>query len=181
MIYLRRKHNKLEIQEIINQKECKECGSIKNLTIDHIIPISENGLDDLGNYQILCEKCNKEKAAKLLYNSEEVIRLDVFVQHCKDYRDGLFTFSKRYIEEVVLSFYSLQEIQMHSLIRKRDVGDIKEYLNLCNLHVLKLGGLRYKKVPRGSDFILRKDIDFQMKEEMLREYVESIAWEGKRR
>ena len=43
---------------------CARCGSQKDLTVDHIVPLVD--LDpslryELGNLQVLCRKCNSEK------------------------------------------------------------------------------------------------------------------------
>jgi len=38
----------------------------EKLTIDHIIPRALNGEDNEENYQVLCEKCNREKGDKLI-------------------------------------------------------------------------------------------------------------------
>lgn len=44
---------------------CAACGSINDLQIDHIIPVSRGGSDDMSNLQILCGPCNRSKGAKL--------------------------------------------------------------------------------------------------------------------
>lgn len=43
---------------------CHHCGTNKNLTIDHIKPISKGGTNDLDNLQVLCLPCNLKKRAK---------------------------------------------------------------------------------------------------------------------
>lgn len=43
---------------------CLICGSCSNLTIDHIIPLSKGGTNELDNLQILCRSCNSKKGAK---------------------------------------------------------------------------------------------------------------------
>jgi len=43
---------------------CKHCQTTKNLTLDHIIPVSKNGKDNLCNLQVLCKSCNSKKSNK---------------------------------------------------------------------------------------------------------------------
>ena len=50
---------------------CKNCGNSTDkepnllLEIDHIIPISKNGLTVEDNLQTLCWKCNRKKGSKI--------------------------------------------------------------------------------------------------------------------
>ncbi len=45
---------------------CKKCGIElirgENMTVDHIIPLSKGGSNMLSNLQLLCDKCNMDKA-----------------------------------------------------------------------------------------------------------------------
>lgn len=43
---------------------CTECGSEDNLTLDHIIPWSKNGPDNVSNLRTLCGPCNSRKGAR---------------------------------------------------------------------------------------------------------------------
>jgi len=45
--------------------KCVECGSKEKLEYDHIIPISKGGSNTERNIQLLCEKCNRQKAAAI--------------------------------------------------------------------------------------------------------------------
>lgn len=51
---------------------CKNCGISTNdepnllLEIDHIIPLSKNGITTENNLQTLCWKCNRKKGSKII-------------------------------------------------------------------------------------------------------------------
>lgn len=49
-----------------DKHRCVECGSTKELTLDHIVPQSRGGTGRVGNLQTLCAPCNRRKAAQLL-------------------------------------------------------------------------------------------------------------------
>ena len=52
---------------------CVKCGSEKNLTIDHIIPVSQGGKCHLVNLQTMCKSCNLEKGASvMLYRADHI-------------------------------------------------------------------------------------------------------------
>ena len=40
---------------------CACCGSTEDITIDHIIPLSKGGDDELNNLRLLCRSCNSRK------------------------------------------------------------------------------------------------------------------------
>lgn len=48
------------------ENKCMNCGSITFLNIDHIIPRSLGGTDELNNLQILCWPCNRKKSNTLI-------------------------------------------------------------------------------------------------------------------
>lgn len=42
-------------------KICLCCGSAKNISLDHVIPVYKGGVDDVSNLQPLCKSCNSRK------------------------------------------------------------------------------------------------------------------------
>ena len=52
--------------------KCVKCGSTENLTVDHIIPVSQGGKNHLVNLQTMCKPCNVIKgAAVVLYRRDQ--------------------------------------------------------------------------------------------------------------
>ncbi len=49
-----------------DQARCVQCGSQEKLEYDHIIPASKGGSNTERNVQLLCEKCNREKSARIM-------------------------------------------------------------------------------------------------------------------
>ena len=45
--------------------KCVQCGDVKYIEFDHIIPFSKGGATTYRNLQILCKKCNLEKSNKI--------------------------------------------------------------------------------------------------------------------
>ena len=45
--------------------KCVNCGCQENLEFDHIIPIAKGGANTYRNVQLLCERCNRQKGAKI--------------------------------------------------------------------------------------------------------------------
>ena len=66
----RKKYSKSARKLIYNKANgcCQLCGrkiTFEQMTVDHIIPLVMNGVDDVSNLQCTCEVCNKFKGAIL--------------------------------------------------------------------------------------------------------------------
>lgn len=48
-----------------DEGKCVQCKTREKLEYDHIIPVSKGGSNTERNVQLLCEKCNREKAARI--------------------------------------------------------------------------------------------------------------------
>lgn len=48
-----------------DEGHCVDCGSNVDLEFDHIIPVSKGGAHTARNIQLLCQKCNRAKSAKI--------------------------------------------------------------------------------------------------------------------
>ncbi len=51
--------------------ECKKCNRTNDLGIDHIIPLSKGGGDELNNLQLLCRWCNSRKGDRTEIKNEQ--------------------------------------------------------------------------------------------------------------
>ncbi|PPJ61953.1 HNH endonuclease [Cuspidothrix issatschenkoi] len=60
-----------EVRTYVFQRDkyqCQSCGKISqetHLSIDHIIPLSRGGKNDISNLQTLCLTCNQQKTDKI--------------------------------------------------------------------------------------------------------------------
>lgn len=45
---------------------CQSCGAKEDITIDHIVPRSKGGSNDVNNLQTLCESCNLRKKTQFI-------------------------------------------------------------------------------------------------------------------
>jgi hypothetical protein len=51
---------------------CVSCGSTDDLTIDHIVPLTRGGTNDLINLQVLCRPCNSRKSNKVPHDHQDL-------------------------------------------------------------------------------------------------------------
>lgn len=63
-----RKEVPLAYRHFIYQRDghrCVTCGTDQDLSIDHILPVSKGGTNDLANLQTMCRPCNSRKGARV--------------------------------------------------------------------------------------------------------------------
>lgn len=59
------RHNKRKRVFERDNYMCVNCKTTEYLTIDHIIPLSKGGRNNINNLQTLCHDCNQKKADKI--------------------------------------------------------------------------------------------------------------------
>jgi len=60
---------KKNIREFIFKRDkysCLCCGSLKKLSIDHIVPVNKQGENKISNLQTLCKSCNSKKGTTII-------------------------------------------------------------------------------------------------------------------
>jgi len=67
----RRIINKEVSSTLLENGKCSHCGNEEYLCIDHKVPISKNGTDEVFNLQVMCRSCNSTKSNTL---KPEVLR-----------------------------------------------------------------------------------------------------------
>lgn len=112
---IRKKLTKAERQAVYEKYNghCSYCGNeitIKQMQVDHLWPISNNGIDSMENWMPSCRKCNNYKTGnppysfrKMLEHTPDVLLRDS-TTFCHAERFGLVTINRKpvvfYFEEV---------------------------------------------------------------------------------
>jgi hypothetical protein len=69
---MRSRHIPGHVKKTVYERDggkCVYCGSTINLEYDHIIPFSKGGSNNVGNIQLACSNCNREKRDHIDYTS----------------------------------------------------------------------------------------------------------------
>jgi len=61
-LYIAKKEIRDAVFELYGRK-CLCCNATTNLSIDHVIPVCDGGVDDISNLQPLCCRCNSKKGS----------------------------------------------------------------------------------------------------------------------
>jgi len=59
------RHGMMKRAKALYAEECVYCGSKKNLTVDHLLPLVHGGCSHEINIVIACASCNHEKDSKI--------------------------------------------------------------------------------------------------------------------
>jgi len=72
-------NKKVREQVMARDKKCVDCGSEKELTLDHIIPLSRGGVNTPDNLRVLCARCNRRKSSFIEWDFLERIMMALHV------------------------------------------------------------------------------------------------------
>ncbi len=122
------------------KNECFKCGSQKNLTLDHHMPLSLGYGLKKGNIVVLCKKCNNKKGHLLpseYYTSKEIMKLKTLYNidsherirryNKREYKSLLNTIQDLKGEEVM--FYYLGKVIRGQLVGIVEKKEIEMYKN----------------------------------------------------
>ncbi|ORE92990.1 HNH endonuclease [Acuticoccus yangtzensis] len=84
--------------------ECQYCGSIEDLTFDHLVPRSRGGLTTWDNVITACSPCNLRKGNKSCRAAEMFPRQDPFRPTVQDLHNNGRLFPPNYLHESWLDF-----------------------------------------------------------------------------
>lgn len=59
---------------------CRQCGSVSDLQVDHIVPVKCGGSNNVANLQTLCGPCNRKKGARAAKLDQELVDLRTWVE-----------------------------------------------------------------------------------------------------
>ena len=151
-----KKRVKIETRRIFSYQEkelvlskskgvCSHCGLPlaiwENFSIDHAIPISNGGTNDIRNLVPLCKECNKNKMA-IIYD------IDVYYRHLTK---GSLKELRKYYDEYIHSMSCISATNMCSV----DVINCKAFLPI---QMYRYGSMKSSKDFIKTSFILEKAI-----------------------
>ncbi|UOM36032.1 HNH endonuclease [Acuticoccus sp. I52.16.1] len=84
--------------------ECQYCGTLEDLTFDHLIPRSKGGLTTWDNVITACSPCNLRKGNKSCRQAEMFPRHDPFRPTVQDLHNNGRLFPPNYLHESWLDF-----------------------------------------------------------------------------
>ena len=115
------------IEAVMNylERKCNYCGSVENLHIHHILPLSKGGQNSLGNFEVVCRTCH----LKLHHQIEKVLpkKYIPVIFYCE--KCGVKFFKKINTGEAVCPYCKGQYITDWTRKyreRKKDIIELKE-------------------------------------------------------
>lgn len=59
---------------------CKKAFLVENLTIEHIIPLSLGGTNDISNITLACAPCNQKRGRETWFLKKQLLKTDFVLQ-----------------------------------------------------------------------------------------------------
>lgn len=96
---------------------CELCQSTKNLVIDHIIPLSQGGTNELDNLRTLCASCNN----RVSWDYREQLNLPKYTTHL---RPETIKAIKRYALDHDMKDYEVAQLAFDLLFTEGAPGEM---------------------------------------------------------
>lgn len=105
------------------KKKCFYCGKnlkFRQITLDHYLPKSKGGTEDIFNLVLSCRKCNRLKGNKIPRNYErKIIKLFQKAFYDKMIKIGNIIVSKEDLKEEILNIDRIEEIRPNFVFQSK--------------------------------------------------------------
>jgi len=100
---------------------CAKCLRFHQASLDHYLPRSKGGTNDIFNLILSCKKCNKLKKSSIPSDFEQVM-IDLFKIGVRDgmIRTSLPQFSNKEIQSIVENVDRLEAINSHVIFQRKN-------------------------------------------------------------
>lgn len=112
---------------------CCRCGkplTIQNMTVEHVIPLSKGGTNEISNIVALCEDCNKEKSNTIL--------------EPKKYYKYLAEYQREYLQEKYEKYINQEYMDINTFFPE-DILYIPNFKAILPLMIMKVQKVKSKK------------------------------------
>ncbi len=143
-----------KLTNILSSNKCCECGSSKNLSMDHIIPKSKGGAKNhIANLQVMCSTCNNIKGSTITEEYDEYVLLERIIScDTKSARISRI-YGTKMLSFVVTS--SVKDYNQSVVMHTSEINKLIEYADVYDINLRN--NIEHIKLPvKNVDKYLRK-------------------------